>query len=385
MSYLRLLWKNLVRRKLRTGLTVFAIFSAFLIFGMLGALQNSLNAGVQFSGANRLVTVNKISFVQALPISYDNRIKAVKGVSEVTYAAWFGAYYQDPRKLFAGFAVEPESYLAVYPELVVPDDQRASWLKDRRGALVGRNLARRFGWTVGQTVPISSNIWSQKDGSQTWEFTIDGIFTAKDKQIDTSYMLFHYDYLNEARTFGRDGIGWLVLTVDKPELNESVAKTIDATFANSPAETKTSTEKAFNKAFLEQFGNIGFVVTSVVSAAFFTILLIAGNTMMLALRERTPEIAVMKVLGFSSPTILLLVLAESVLLVLIGGLPGLAAAWAMIIAVKAALAGILGSIALTPEIAIEAVAIMIVMGLATGALPAWNAMRLNVASALARR
>ncbi|MFQ5534584.1 MAG: ABC transporter permease [Sphingomonadales bacterium] len=385
MSYLRLLVKNLGRKKLRTSLTIFSIFVAFLIFGVLTAFKDALNAGVELAGANRLVTVNKISFIQPLPMAYYNKIKALKGVRSATFASWFGGYYQDPRQVFPSFSVDPATYLDVYPELYMPSDQRQRWLNNRRGALVGEGLATRFGWKVGDTIPITSNIWIQKNGSQTWEFTIDGIFAGKDEKIDTTYLLFHYDYFNEARSFGRDNLGWIVIAVVDPALNESVAAAIDAQFDNAPAETKTSTEKAFNQAFIEQFGNISFVVASVVSAAFFTILLIAGNTMMLALRERTNEIAVMKALGFQNPAIFGLVLAESLLLALVGGLPGTAAAWLIVEGIRDSVGGFLPTIVVTAGIAAQALGVMVLLGVLTGALPAFSAIRVSVVTALGRR
>lgn len=385
MTYAGLIRKNLGRKKLRLVLTLVSILVAFLIYGALGTFEAALNAGVELSGSNRLVTVNKISFIQPLPFGHYNRIQAIDGVEDVSYAVWFGGYYQEPQQILPVFAVDPESYLRVYPEIVVPDDQREAWLRNQRGALVGQGLASRFGWQVGDLIPIQSNIWTRTDGGSTYEMRIDGIFRGEDEQFDTTYMLAHYDYLNEARSFGKDNIGWMVLTTEDPSLNQEVATAIDTEFANSPNETKTSTEEAFNQAFLDQFGNISFIVTSVVSAAFITILLIAGNTMMITIRERTSEIAVMRTLGFSNVSVFLMILGESVMLTLAGGLPGLAIAWGLIEAAKTVLAGFLPALVMPPELVTSAIALMIGLGLVTGLVPAINALRINVVTALGRR
>ena len=385
MSYFLLLRKNLTRKPLRLFLTIISVFTAFLIFGVLKSFDSALNAGVELAGADRLVTMSKISLIQPLPYAHYTKIKATEGVENATFAVWFGGYYQDPQQLFAAFAVEPESYLDIYPELVLTEEERKNYLANRRGMVVGQALAAVYGWQVGDTVPIMSNIWSDQAGGRTWEFTVEGIFTGEDKQTDTTYMMFHYDYLNEARAFAKDTIGWLVVKTVSPDVNTDVSQAIDSQFANSPAETKTDTEEAFGKAFLEQFGNIGLIITSVVGAAFFTILLIAGNTMILSVRERTNEIAVLKSLGFSNGRVVSLVVFEAMLLVLLGGLPALGFSWLLIEAAKAALSGGLSTLALTPEIILQAFSYMILLSLITGGFPAWNAMRIHVAAALGRR
>ncbi len=385
MTYFRLLRKNLTRKKLRLFLTIFSIFTAFLIFGVLKTFETALNAGIELAGADRLVTTSKVSLVQLLPYAHYTKIKATEGVENVTHASWFGGYYQDPKRLLAAFAVDPESYLDIYPEIFFPEDQRENFLANRRGVLVGEALAQQYNWKIGDTFPLMSNLWTNQDGSRTWEFQVEGIFTGKDEQIDTRALIFHYDYFNEGRTGAKDTIGWLVIKTESPELNEVVSKAIDDQFANSPNETKTASEEAFGKAFLEQFGNIGLIITSVVGAAFFTILLIAGNTMILAVRERTNEIAVMKTLGFSNGRIFTLVVLEAVLLVLLGGLPALGFSWLMVEALKNAVGGGLPPMALTPGILLQAIAYMLLLGLVAGGLPAFNAVRIHVAAALGRK
>ncbi|MEE8295738.1 MAG: FtsX-like permease family protein, partial [Sphingomonadales bacterium] len=366
-------------------LTVFSIFTAFLIFGVLKTFDKALNAGVELADANRLITMSKISLIQPLPYAHYNKIKATEGVQNATFAVWYGGYYQDPKNFIGALAVESETYMDIYPEMVVSEEQRKNYLGNRRGLIVGKALAEQYGWQLGDTIPIMSNIWTNTDGSRAWEFKIEGIFTGSDESIDTRSLIFHYAYLNEARTFWKDTIGWLTVKTTSPYLNKTVSEAIDNQFANSPNETKTSTEAAFGKAFLEQFGNIGLIITSVVGAAFFTILLIAGNTMILAVRERTNEIAVMKTLGFSNTQVGSLIISEAMFLVLLGGLPALGFSWIAIEVLKTLGGGNLPPMTLNLEILLQATGYMLLLGLVTGGLPAFNALRIHVAAALGRK
>ncbi len=385
MTYLRLLIKNLTRKKLRLALTVFSIFTAFLIFGILKTFDKALNAGIELANANRLITTSKVSLIQPLPFAHYTKIKATEGVENVTHASWFGGYYQEPKNFIVSFAVDAQSYLDIYPEIFIPEDQRVNFLTNRRGVLVGETLAQQYNWKVGDTLPIISSIWTNQDGSRTWEFQIEGVFSDPEEKFDTRSLMFHYDYFNEGRTGARDTIGWLIIKTRDPELNEAVSKAIDDQFANSPNETKTDTEAAFSKAFLEQFGDIGLIITSVVGAAFFTILLIAGNTMVLAVRERTNEIAVMKTLGFSNGRIFTLIVLEALFLVLLGGFPALAVSWIAVEGLKTAVGGGLPPMSLTPGIVMQAIGYMFLLGLVTGGLPAFNAVRIHIAAALGRK
>src|SRR6266851_6211583 len=385
MNDFTLVRKNLFRRKLRAFLMIASILVAFLIFGVLAGVYASFTAGEDRAAADRLVVVNKVNFTQPLPIAYYNRVRSVAGVRQVAHANWFGGYYQDPRNVLIVMAVEPETYTDVYArDYDLAPEARQAFIRTRTGALVGEAMARKWGWKVGDRVPVASNIFSQRNGSHTWDFDIVGIFTGKAPQIDTGLMYFQYDYFDETRSFGKDTIGWLVLQTANPADNDRIAKTIDAMFVNSTAETATDTEKAFNKAFAAQFGNIALIVILVVGAAFITILMIVGNTMALTIRERTREIGVLKTLGFSGGRILSLVLGESLLLALLGGLPGLAIAALITIALRASLASIAPAFAVSPDIALQGIALMIALGLITGIIPALNAMRLKIATALGR-
>lgn len=384
MSDLYLIFKNLTRKKLRLFLTTFAICIAFLIFGAVMALRGALNSGIEMSADNRLVTVHKTNFTVSLPYAYVNKVKNLEGVKDVTHANWFGGYHQEPANQIVTMAVDPETYFDVYNELVIDPDQYQDWLKNRTGILIGERLASVNNWKVGDTIPLSSNIFSHKEGGHTWDFRIDGIFGAQEKQTDTGYAIFHYKYFMETQIWGGDSVGWLVLTTTDPAINEQVAKAIDEEFANSSAETDTSTEKAFNKAFIEQIGNIGLIIFGVVFMAFFTILVVVGNTMILAIRERTKEIAVLKTIGFSSPRIFKMVLAESMLLSAVGGFAGLGLAFLAVGAASKGLERFLPNLVLSQDIIVQAIGYILVLGLITGIVPAVNALRLNIITALSR-
>lgn len=383
MKYLYFIWKNLTRKKARTILTLLSIFVAFILFGLLGALSQAFSSGADIAGANRLITIHKISLVNPLPQSYVARIAQTEGVGLATHASWFGGYYQDPKNTFAQFATN-ETYLRIYPELVLPEEQKNSWLKNRTGAVIGDKLAQRFGWKVGDRVPIISSIYPHDGGDRTWEFQIDGIFSSTDSRADTSFMLFHYEYFDEARDFGEGTVGWIVFTIDNPENAVQISKSIDEMFSNSPAETKTSTEKAFAESFVKQFGDIGLITKLVLSAVFFTMLLVTGNTMAQTVRERIPELAVLKTIGFSDVSMLFWVLGESVTLALAGGIVALLLDYGIVNALAANVGAYLPGLALTTPIIFQGLGFALLFGILAGLFPALQAMRLSIAGALKR-
>lgn len=385
MKDLYLIYKNLTRKPLRLFLTSFAIFIAFLLFGAVTTLKSALDSGVELSADDRLVVLNSINFTNPLPVAYVNRVKAIEGVAKVTHANWFGGYFQEPTNQVVTFAVDPETYVDVYSELVIDPAQQDAWFRNRQGILIGERLAKINDWKVGDRIPLSSNIFSQGDGSSTWDFVVEGVFAGNDEQVDTGYAIFHYKYFMETQTLGGDWIGWIILTTTDPALNETVARAIDDQFANSSTETDTSTEKAFNKAFIEQIGNVGLIIFGVVFMAFFTILVVVGNAMILAVRERTGEIAVLKSLGFTSPRIFRMVLVESMLLSLLGGVAGLGGAYLVVAGAKDAMAQFLPNLVLGTDTALQAVGFMVLLGLVTGLLPAYNALKLNIITAFSRR
>lgn len=385
MKYFGLIWRNVWRKRIRTSLTILSIVVAFLLFALLSAIGISFTGGGAMTGAERLVVIDKISLINFLPISYQNRIASLPGVASVTNQSWFGGYYQDPRRQFPQFPVDAENYLDVYPEIVIPDEQLDAWMANQVGAVVGRELAETYGWEVGDRVPIQSTIFPKKDGGRTWEFDIEGIFDTTDPKGSTVLMLFHYDYFKETNAFGDGFAGWYTLRLAEGADPVEVANAVDALFANSPNETKTSTEVAFAQSFAKQFGNIALIVMLILGAVFFTLLLVAGNTMSQSVRERISELAVLKTLGFKDGTVLAIVMTESILIVLIGGLVGLLLGWLASVAVSSALAGMMpAGIVISPALAALAVGLMILTGVAAGLFPALKAMRLSIVDALAR-
>jgi putative ABC transport system permease protein len=391
MKYWHLIWGNLKRKKLRTLFTVLSILVAFVLFGVLGAINVAMNMGVELAGVDRLVLRHRVSLIRLLPVSYESRIESVEGVAAATHATWFGGIYQDPKNFFAQLPVEPGSYLEMYPEFLLPEDQKKAWLEDRTGAIVGRTTARRYDWKVGDRIPIQGTIWRKKDGSSTWEFTIRGIYDGAAQGTDTTQFLFRYDYFDEARWAGEGLVGWYVIRIDDPAKAAEIAERVDAEFANSPNETRTSTERAFVQAFANQVGNIGAIVTAVLGAVFFTILLVAGNTMMQSVRERTNELAVLKTVGYSRRLVLTLVLLESLAIAVLGGLLGLGLAWLFIeflgwvfLQIPDPSGGLLQNIYFPLTWVAVGFIIAVVLGLLSGAIPAVQAMRLRVVDALRR-
>ncbi len=387
MKYLPLLWAALKRRKVRTAFTVLSILIAFVLFAYLAAIRAAFAAGIDVAGVDRLLAIHKMSLIMTMPISYQQRIAGVEGVLDVTYASWFGANYQDPSKGFQGIAqlpVNPEEYFRMYPELKLPPEQMAAWLEDREGAVVGEATAKRFGWKIGDRIPLQATIWFKKGGERTWEFNIRGIYTADKKGVDNTQFLFRYDYFDEARAGGNGQVGWYLIRVADPERSAEVALAVDALFANSPAETKTSTEKAFIQGFAKQMGNIGAILTGILSAVFLTMLLVAGNTMAQAVRERTSELAVLKTLGFSGKKVMALVLGESILLAVLGGGLGLLIGALAVHFGGDPTGGGLPIFFIPNRQFVLALVLMLALGLATGALPALAAMRLKIVDALRR-
>jgi len=385
MKFLPLVWSNLKRKKVRTIFTVLSVFVSFLLFGFLVAVDNAFTSGVDVAGADRLLTIHKVSLIQPLPFTYGERIKAVQGVRAITYANWFGGIYQDPKNFFGQMAVDKDTFLDLYPEYKLAPEQKKAWLSDRAGAIVGRQLADRFGFKVGDRIPIQGTIYRHPDGSSLWEFNVSGIYEGAEKATDTSSLYFRYDYLNEGMG-GRLGfIGWYVVKIADPARAADVAKRIDGLFANSPAETKTSTEKAFAQSFANQVGNIGAIVRWVLTAVFLIMLVVTGNTMAQAVRERTNELAVLKTLGFSSGRVLALVLAESLAIAVIGGGLGLLAAVGVFIpALGKALRSFLPVFFLPGAALLTGVGLVLLFGAAAGLLPATQAMRLRIVDALRR-
>ncbi|HEX5214906.1 MAG TPA: FtsX-like permease family protein [Vicinamibacterales bacterium] len=383
MKYAHLVWRNMLRRKFRTTMTLLSIFVSFLLFGILMVIRVAFSMGVEVAGVDRLMMTNKISIIQPLPISYLPRIQAVPNVTMVSHASWFGGIYQDPSTNVFEFAVEPETYLKMYPEFKLPPEQLKAWLADRQGFIAGRDLATRLGWKIGDRIPIKGTFNRPRGGDgTTWEFNLVGIYDGA-KDVDKTQFLFRYDYLDETRTNGRGMTGWYLIKVADPAKSAETATSIDALFQNSSAETKTATEKAVAQSFANQVGDIGAIMTYVAAVVLFIILLIAANTMALSVRERTSELGAMKAMGFGDSTLLGLVLFESVTLTLIGGALGLFMAWLFALQGDPT-GGFLPVFALSGKDMVLGFVLAIVIGTLAGAIPAVAAMRLRITDALRR-
>jgi putative ABC transport system permease protein len=383
MKYVYLVWSNLKRKKLRTVLTVLSILVAFLLFGYLAAIRTAFTQGIEVAGLDRLIVRHKVSIIQMLPASYEARIEQVEGVEEAVAAVWFGGYFQEPRNQFPQFPVKPDEYLDMFPEFLLGEDEREAWLATRTGAVVGRSLADRFGWQVGDSVPITATIWTRQGGEQSWEFDIVGIYDGAEKGTDTTQFLFRYDYFDEARAFGQGLVGWYTVRIDDPDRAAEISAAIDDEFANSQAETKAEPEGAFVQGFANQIGDVGFILMSIVAAVFFTILLVAGNTMAYAVRERTNELAVLKAVGFTDAGVLGLVLGESLALTAIGGGLGLGLAWLMVSAGDPT-NGMLPVFYIPTRDLLAGLALILATAFIAGILPALQAQRLRIADALRR-
>jgi len=321
-----------------------------------------------------------VTLIMPLPISYRERLQQVNGVEIVSHQSWFGGIYQDPSNFFANIAVDPETFLKIYTEFKVPPEQVQAWMNDRQGAIIGRDLAERFGWKIGDRVPLTATIYQPKQGGTTWEFNIDGIYDGADG-VDKTQMFFQYDYLDENRAQGQGLIGWYVVKIADPALAVELSRTFDEMFANSAAETKTTTEKGFVEGFAKQVGDIGAIMIAISTTVLFMFGLVAASTMGQSVRERTSELAVLKTLGFSGPTILTLVLAESLFIVLTGGLLGLGLAW-LFVQNGDPTNGMLPVFMLPTRDMVLGVWLMVLMGMLAGVMPAVAAMRLKITDAL---
>ncbi len=385
MKYFHLIWAALFRSKTRTLLTLLSVVAAFLLFGMLDSVRVAFNAGGQVTGANRMVTMSRLSITQMLPYSLDAQIRAVPNVKQAAFAAWFGGIYRDPKNFFANFSVSP-NYLDLYPEFKLPDAQKKAWLADQRGAIVGESLAKRHGWKIGDTIPLQATIFPTK-GSNNWQFTLRGIYVVEDpkQKGQENVLFFHWKYFDEANDYVKGRVGWFIVQSANADGADRMAQAIDALSANSDHETKTQTEQAFNQSFAKQFADIGLIVTAIMGAVFFTLLLLTGNTMAQAVRERIPELAVLKTIGFSNRSVLWLVLAESILLVVLGGLIGLGISALIMPAVSAASGGAIQLPSLPGSTWAMGVGLAVLIGAVVGLLPALRGMRLNIVDALAGR
>jgi len=387
VKYLHLVWAALARRKTRTVLTILSVLVAFLLFGLLDGVRAAFNAGGTLAGVDRMVVSSRFSIIQALPESLVARVQATPGVRRATWANWFGGYYREPKNQLIIFAVAP-GYFDVYPDYGVTKPMLDAFARTRTGVLVGAALARRFGWKVGDKLPVMGSIFPNKaTGDTNWQFDIVGIYeapNAKARALEQQIML-HWKYFDEANGYGSGSVGWIIVQVADPNRSAQVAQAIDALSANSDHETRTQSEQEFNLSFARQIGDIGLIVTAIIGAVFFTLMLLTGNTMAQAVRERIPELATLKTLGFTDRGVLALVFMESVVLILVGGVLGLGLAALLTPIVSAASGGLLELPPVGPAAWAGGIALMIAVGVLVGVLPALRAMRLRIVDALAGR
>ncbi len=383
MKYFPLIWATLWRKKTRTLFTLLSIVIAFLLFGMLETVDyafSHVSGGA--SGADKLISTNKYSITLSLPFADLNEIRSVPGVTDVTWLTWFGGYYQEPKNFIFALPIDADSYFKLHKEdFSVDAEEMRNYVSTRSGALVNVALMKKFGWKVGQKVPIHSTIWTQKSGSLDWSFDIVGTFDVKDQTQATAQantLFFHYELFDEGRSFGKGTVGWIEERVDNPANSADIAGKIDALFANSPNETKTQPANDFAMTFIKQIGDIGFVLRAILGAVFFTLLFLTGNTMMQSVRERIPELAVLKTLGFTDGKVLALVIAESLLLCLFAAVIGLALSFGALPIIGQALQGV----QLNPVALIPGLGAAILLALIVGVPPALRAKRLNIVDAL---
>jgi len=385
MNFLSLIWAGLFRRRTRTALTLFSIIIAFLLFGLLRSITNAFSAGVDVAGVDRLVVQPKYSIIDGLPISHLNQIRAVPGVAMATHYSWFGGFYQDRKNFFPKYPVVPKEWFAAYPELRIDPALLDAFTNTRTAVVVPVELAAKYGWKVGDRIPIEADIWPKKDNTRLWEFDLVGTYQAPSGGFGQNAFLLNYDYFDEARQFGQGEVGSFVVRVVDPKKAAEVARAIDAVFENSSDETRTATEAEVARQYANQIGDIGLMMGGILAAVFFTIILLTGNTMAQAFRERVPELAVMKTLGFSDALVALLVLGEAVLLCVAGGVMGLGIAALLGPGIAQGVKDVLPGFKIVWETIAMGLAIAVLLGLVVGAVPAVTARRLRIVDALRER
>lgn len=377
MTLGRLVWSNLKRNKKRTVLTILSVMVAFFLFGTLRSVITTLNKAAEVGSESRLIVSSASGITFLLPQAHANRLTAVEGVRSVSWANWFGGYYQNPNDFFAQFAIKADTYLPMYPEVKVLEGSVEDFERERIGAIIGTGLVRKYGWKLGQKVTLKGTFLPGD-----WDFNVRAIYEPTDPSFGDEVMFFHYEYMFE-RSEGRLSPGWYVLQLDQPGRAAEIAAGIDAQFKNSSAPTKTETERAWNAGFITMWGNIGFLVGAIGTAVFFAILFVAANTMMMAVRERIGEIAVLKTLGFQDRAVFWLVLAESVLIAVLGGALGLLLA-RMAFMGRTPLNAFFPGFGVTGATIGLGMLVALGLGVVSGAVPAIQSARLSVVSALRR-
>ncbi len=381
MKYLPLLFKNILRKKTRLILTIGSFAIALFLFGILAIVNHAFNGALNLAGVDRLMVQNRVSIIQPVPQAYEAKIQQIQGVKSVTYANWFGAYYQDEKNFFPQYAIDEENYRQMYPEFKVTDAEWKAFSEDREGVIIGDKTASRYGFKVGDRVPLMGVLWSPE---KSWSFNVRGIYHADKPDEDTSQFWLHWKLFDERRAFGKGTVGWYIVRINNPDDAARISKEIDALFANSSTETKTQTEKEMMAGWAKQTGNIGLMITIIGSIVFFTLLLVIGNTMAMSIRERVRELAVLKAIGFTDRFVLFSVIAESLLVAFIGIVLGMALLLLSLPKLQQNLGSFLQSVYLPTDKAIEGVVITLFIAFLAGILPAINASRLRVVDAIRR-
>ena len=386
MNKLGLVWSNLFRRKLRTVLTLFSVLVAFLLFTLLRTATDAFSGGgFTQPGIDRLVVAPKYSIIDPLPVALLQQIESVEGVENAAHADWFGGVYQDARNFFPQYPVQPFDWFDLHTEYHIDPAELETFARTRTGAVAPVELAEKYGWKVGDKIPIQGQIYAQRDGGRLWEFDLVGTYRGPENVPQPSEFLFHYERFSEANEYGPGNVGWYMVRIADSERAAEIASAIDALFENSLNPTRTSTEAEYNRQFVEQMGNIELMMTGILGAVFFTILLLTGNTMAQGLRERVPELAVLKTLGFTDSGVAWLMLGEAVMLCLFGALLGVIAALGVAALVGAQLESILGQFEVSWSIVAWALATSVVLGVLVGAVPSLTARRLTIVDALRAR
>ena len=382
MKFSRLILANLFRKKFRLVLTIGSFAVALFLFALLGVVNDAFTRGADVVSADRLVTINRTSIINTVPLSYRDEILRIPGVKYITHNNWFGGVYQDPKNFFPQFVIDPENQRQVFPELIVSDDQWNTFLKDRQGAIVGAVTMKRFGWKIGDRIPITTTLYGL--AGKRMEFNIDGVYHGQKREDDETQFWLQWEYFKESIPASMKGqVGWYVIRIVNPDDAPRIAKAIDNAYLNSPYETRTETESAFAQGWVKQFGNIKFLIMSIGTVVFFTLLLVTGNTMAISVRERTNELGVLKAIGFSDRAVLGFILGES-MVIAVAGCIGLLLALGAIPALSRAMAGLLPPLFVTAKTLVYGVVAALVVGFASGILPAYGAMRMRVVNALRR-
>jgi putative ABC transport system permease protein len=381
MKFIGLIFKSARRNKRRTALTIISVAIAVFLFAALRAVLDGFHGAAEASSSTRIVTIRSTSLIFSMPTSHADAIRGIPGVRDVTWANWFGGIYKDPKNFFGQFAIEPESYLRMYPEFVLPPEQKQAFLNDRTGCIVGDGLAKRFGWSIGDRFVLKVGIPTY--GKQDYTFTIRGIYHPASNAVDNQTMLFHWKYVDE-RSLLKGQVGWYVVQVASPEQAAVVASAIDKKFENTPYETKTDTEKAFAAGFASMFGNLDLLLGSIALAVVITTLFVAGNTMAMSVRERTTEIAVMRTLGYPSKTIFMLIAGEALMMSIVGGIVGVVLAKAIVNPKLFSGGGFIPPFGVNGLNVAIGLALSAVIGMLSGSIPATMASRLKIVDALRR-